>query len=100
MDTENSNEKPGAEPTLPPLARSALGWSERLDMLVYRLWWWRWRKRFIRDPKMLVPFMDTATRWAHQKLTPEEIEECRESWRGIVTKNRQNDRMEARTNDD
>lgn len=64
-----------------------LAWiNHRLDMLAYRVWWGRWKKKFVRQPEMLIPFMDTMTRWANEKLTPEQIAECREKWRMIAQK--------------
>jgi hypothetical protein len=61
--------------------------NHKIDMLVYRIWYRRWKRKFIAQPHMLVPFMDTMTRWAEKTLTPKQIEECRQKWRGIAKKN-------------
>ena len=77
MNAPNAYEKPV----------SWLAWiNHRLDMLAYRIWWWRWKKKFGRQPEMLIPFMETMTLWANEKLTPEQITDCREKWRTIAQK--------------
>lgn len=58
--------------------------NHEIDMFVYRIFFWRWKKVFKNNPRMLVPFMDTMTRWANSELSQEEIEEETKNWRNIT----------------
>lgn len=54
--------------------------SNKIDMFIYRLFFYRWNFIFSNNPKSIVPLFQQLNEYLHYNLSKEEIEEELKKW--------------------
>jgi hypothetical protein len=61
--------------------------NDKIDMIVYDIWYRRWSKKLNEKPELIIPFMESIMDYVETTLPKGRINEMCRRWKGIRDEN-------------